>query len=274
MVTPTFTDYVELWLTLFARFWHHEVARSHRGRPFVSQHKAWMVCFVVMPPRRTCRCTAQHRWLQQHPALRQHLGLHEVPNRTTRSRRSKDLDPVWQDFIAFLGPDAADLAAQCTRQDLYTAQSLCTAPGPVWPQSARQAGRLPDQLRHLDTDASWSKSGYHGWVDGSGLPLVDNPVGLPQWVQIATAAVAARDVIEPQAIPLLQDFHPETVTTDTSDAKARRIRPWAQQGVVRRRPAVPWGKGRDALAYHRYSQQPENAALLRRRRTAIAPVFA
>jgi hypothetical protein len=35
---------------------------------------------------------------------------------------------------------------------------------------------------------------------------------------------------------------------------------------------VQWVKGRYALAYHRYIQQPENAELLRRRRTAIAPV--
>jgi hypothetical protein len=63
------------------------------------------------------------------------------------------------------------------------------------------------------------------------------------------------------------------VTTDNSYAKARRIRQWAQQGVVLLSPAVQWVKGRYALAYHRYIQQPENAELLRRRRTAIEPVF-
>jgi hypothetical protein len=43
--------------------------------------------------------------------------------------------------------------------------------------------------------------------------------------------------------------------------------------VVLLSPAVQWVKGRYALAYHRYIQQPENAELLRRRRTAIEPVF-
>ena len=71
----------------------------------------------------------------------------------------------------------------------------------------------------------------------------------------------------------MQPFHPETVSTDTSDAKARRIRQWATQGVVLLSPAVKWVKGRYATAYHRYIQQPEQAALLRSRRTAIAPVF-
>ena len=262
MVTPTFADYVELLCTLFERFWQHEAARSPRGRPFVNQHKALIVFFIVMQQRRTFRFKAQHRWLQHHPDLHQHLGLQEVPNRTTLARRSKDLYPVLQDFIAFLGQYAEDLDSQCTSQDLYTDKSLFKAQGPVWHQSDRQAGRIPDTLRHLDTEASWSKSGYHGWVYGYGLPLVDNRVGFPTWVQIATAAVAESDVIDQQATPRIQHFRPETMTTDNSDAKARRIRQWAQQGVVLLSPAVQWVKGRYALAYHRYMQKHENAELL------------
>jgi hypothetical protein len=273
MVPPTFADYVEWLFTLFERFWQHAAARSHRGRPFVYQHKALIVFFVVLQQRRTFRFKAQHRWLQQHPDLRQHIGLHEVPNRTTLSRRNKTLYPVLQDFIAFLGQYAEDLDPQFTSQDLYTDKSLFKAQGPVWHQSDRQAGRIPTKLRHLDTDASWSKSGYHGWVYGYGLHLVDNRVGFPKWVQIETAAVAESDVIDQQATPLIQHFRPATVTTDNSYAKARRIRQWAQQGVVLLSPAVKWVKGRYALAYHRYLQQPENAELLRCRRTAIEPVF-
>jgi hypothetical protein len=110
MVTPTFADYVELLFRLFERFWHQEAARSHPGRPFVSQQKALIVFFVVMQQRRTLRFQAQHRWRQHHPDLRQHRGLPEVPTRTTRARRSQHLSPVWQDCIAFLGQYAADLA--------------------------------------------------------------------------------------------------------------------------------------------------------------------
>ena len=273
MVTPTFADYVELLFTLFERFWQQEAARSHRGRPFVYQHKALLVFFVVMQQRRIFHFKAQHRWLQHHPELRQHMGLPEVPNRTTLSRRYKDLYPVLQDFIAFLGQYAEDLDPQFTSQDLYTDKSLFKAQGPVWHQSDRQAGRIPDKLRHLDTDASWSKSGYHGWVYGYGLHLVDNRVGFPKWVQIETAAVAESDIIDQQAPYLIRYFRPETVTTDNSYAKARRIRQWAQQGVVLLSPAVKWVKGRYAVAYHRYLQQPANAELLRCRRTAIEPVF-
>jgi DDE family transposase len=273
MGTPTLADYVNLLFTLFERFWQHELAPLHRGRPFVYQQKALLVFFLLMHQRRTFRFKAQHRWLHQHPDVRQVFGLPVVPTRTTLSRRYKDLYPVLQAFIAFVGQYAAALDPQFTSQDLYTDKSLFKAQGPVWHQSDRQAGRIPDQLRHLDTDASWSKSGYHGWVYGYGLHLVDNRVGFPKWVQVETAAVAESDVIEQQAVPLIQHFHPATVSTDNSYAKAQRIRQWAQQGVVLLSPAVKWVKGRYATAYHGYIQQPENAELLRSRRTAIEPVF-
>jgi hypothetical protein len=232
-----------------------------------------IVFFLVMQQRRPFCFKAQHRWLFQHPDMRQVFGLPEVPVRTTLSRRYKDLYPVWQDFIAFLGQYAEDRDPQFTSQDLYTDKSLFKAQGPVWHQSDRQAGRIPDTLRHLDTDASWSKSGYHGWVYGYGLHLVDNRVGFPKGVQVETAAVAESGVIDHQAARLIHRFHPHTVTTDNSDAKARRIRQWAPQGVVLLSPAVKWVRGRDATAYLRYIQQPENVELLRSRRTAIEPVF-
>lgn len=273
MGTPTLTDYVDLLFTLFERFWQHDTARPHRGRPLVYQQKALLVFFLLMQQRRTFRFKAQHRWLHQHPDMRQVFGLPEVPDRTTLSRRYKDLYPVLQDFIAFIGQYAEDLDPQFTSQDLYTDKSLFKAQGPVWHQSDRQAGRIPDKLRHLDTDASWSKSGYHGWVYGYGLHLVDNRVGFPKWVQVETAAVAESEVIDHQAAHLMQHFRPEIITTDNSYAKARRIRQWAKQGVVLLSPAVKWVKGRYATAYHRYIQQPENAELLQRRRTAIEPVF-
>jgi hypothetical protein len=142
-----------------------------------------------------------------------------------------------------------------------------------WRKPCRSQDSVMSQLRHLDTDASWSKSGYHGWVYGYGLHLVDNRVGFPKWVQVETAAVAESEVIDHQAAHLMQHFRPGTVTTDNSYAKARRIRQWAKHGIVLLSPAVKWVKGRYATAYHRYIQQPENAELLQSHRTAIEPVF-
>jgi hypothetical protein len=273
MVEPTFADYVELLFTLFQHFLQHHAARPHRGHPFVYEHKALIMFFVVMQQRRIFRFKAQHRWLQRHPETRQVFGLDTVPHRTTLSRRYKALSDVVQAFIAFLGHYGEHLDPGLTSKDLYTDTSLFKAQGPVWHQSARQEGRVPEKLRHLDTDASWSTSGYHGWVSGYGLHLLDKRVGFPKMVHVETATVSEKIVIDHQADQIIHDFEPATVTTDNSYAQARRLRQWAKRGVALVSPAVKWTKGRYATAYHAYIAQPEQQDLLQSRRTAVEPIF-
>jgi hypothetical protein len=164
MVEPTCADSVDLLCTLFERCWQHPPARPHRGHPFVSDSKALIVFVGLMPQRRLFRGKAPRRWLTRHPAMPQGLGRDEGPQRTTLSRRSQALSAVVQACMAVLGQYAEALAPRLTSEDLSTDTSLCTAQGPVWHPSARQAGRLPDQRRPLATDGSWSTSGYPGWV--------------------------------------------------------------------------------------------------------------
>ena len=273
MVEPTFANYVDLLFTLFKHFLQHHSAGPHRGHPFVYEHKALIVFFVIMQQRRIFRFKAQRRWLTRHPEMCQVVGLNGVPHRTTLSRRYKALYHVVQDFIAFLGHYGENLDPRFTSQDLYTDKSLFKAQGPVWHQSDRKEGRVPEKLRHLDTDASWSKSGYHGWVYGYGLHLVDNRVGYPKLVQIETATVSEKLVIDQQADPIIDAFAPSTLTTDNSYAQAIRIRQWAKRGVLLLTPALKWTKGRYATAYHDYIAQPEQRELLQSRRTAIEPIF-
>ena len=163
MVTPTCADYVQWLCTLFERFLQEHRARHQRGHPFVYPHQTLSVFFLLMQQRRILRFKAMRRWLLRHPEARQHLGLEDMPERTTLARRSKALSPVVQHCMAFLGQDAEALDPRCDSRDLYRDQSLFTAQGPGWHQSDRLAGRVPETLRHLDTDASWSTSGSQGW---------------------------------------------------------------------------------------------------------------
>jgi hypothetical protein len=273
MITPTFADYVQLLCTLFERFMQQPAAQAHRGHPFVYRHKALIVFFLVMQQRHIFRFQAQQRWLKQHPEQCSRLGLDAVPHRTTLSRRYKALYPIVQDFITFLGRDADALDPRLDSQHLFADKSLFKAQGPVWHQSDRQAGRVPEKLRHLDTDATWGKSGYHGWVYGYGLHLTCNRAGFPKLVQVETAAVSESQVLDEQAEAILHQLTPDTLTADNSYTQASRIRHWAHQGVALLTPAVKWVKGRYATAYHRFIQQPANTHLLNRRRTAIEPVF-
>ncbi len=232
MVTPTFADYVQLLFTLFERFMQQPAAQAHRGHPFVYLHKALIVFFIVMQQRHIFRFKAQHRWLKQHPEQHSPLGLDAGPHRTTLSRRYQARYPVVQDFITFLGQYAEALDPLLDSQHLFEAKSLFKAQGPVWHQSDRQAGRIPEKLRHLDTDATWGKSGYHGWVDGYGLHLTCNRAGFPKLVRVETATLSESQVIDEQADAILHHLTPATLTTDNSYTQASRIRHWAHQGVA------------------------------------------
>jgi hypothetical protein len=196
-----------------------------------------------------------------------------VPDRTTLSRRYKALYPRLQAFVLFVGQDAETLDERFESHDLYEDKSLFKAQGPVWHQSDRQIGRIPEKLRHLDTDASWSKSAYHGWVYGYGMHLTNNGAGFPKLVQVETAAYSEAQAVQHKESMILQVLHPDTFSGDNGYTAARRIRQWAAQGVVLLTPAIKWVNGRYAQAYHTFIQRPDNALLLRARRTAIEPVF-
>jgi hypothetical protein len=272
MVIPTCADDVQLLLTLFERFLQAQRARHQRGHPFVYPHQTVIVCFLLMQPRRIFRFNAMRRWWLQHPEDRQPLGLEEVPDRTTRSRRYKALDPVVQGFMAFLGQYAEALDPRFDSRDLYTDKSLFNAQGPIWPQADRMAGRVPAKLRHLDPDASWSKSGSHGWVSGDGVHLTDNRAGFPKLAPVETGAVSESPVLDEQAERLIHPLGPDTLPGDDRDTRASRLRQGAKHGVLLLAPALKWVKGSYAPVYHRFITQPENADLLHSRRTAIEPV--
>jgi hypothetical protein len=272
MVKPTFADYVQLLYTLFDRF-VQQATQAHRGHPFEYKHKVMIVFFVIMQFKRLFQFETQHKGLAAHPDQCQDVGFKTMPHRTTLSRRYKALYSLLQDLIAFLGQDAEELASVFSGEHLYEDKSLFKAQGPVWHQADRKASRIPDKLRHLDTEATWSKSGYHGWVYGYGVHLTCNQAGMPELVQVETASVSESQVIDEKAPQIIHELKPDTLTADNRYTQATRIRQWAQHGVALLTPALKWVAGRYAQAYHRFLEQLDNAELLQDRRTAIEPVF-
>lgn len=271
MDKPTLTDYVKLMCTLFERFVQENPA--HESAMYTYSNRMMIVFFVVMQYRRIFKFKAQRRWLDEHPGMVQLLGWSSLPHRVTLSRRYKQLYPVVQAFVQFIGQYASGLDRRLGQRHLAADKSPFKALGPVWHQADREAHRIPPKLRHLDSEASWTKSGYHGWVYGYGLHITCNNAAFPALVQVETGDVAETVVIDQQEATLLHVLRPATLATDNSYAQARRIRRWANHGIVLLSPAYKWRKGRYARAYHRYIKQPVNAQRLRRRRTTIEPLF-
>lgn len=271
MDKPTQTDYVKVICTLFSEF--VQVEPQYESKLYTYSHQRLLVFFVLMQYRRIFRFKAQRRWLEQHPEMVKQLGWSTIPHRITLARRYRDLYTVLQAFIQFIGQDAQNLDRRLRQHHLVEDKSLFKAQGPVWHQSDRDAQRIPAKLRNLDTEATWSKSGYHGWVYGYGLHLTCNQRAFPALVQVETASVAETTVMAQKATIVLETLQPTTLSADNSYAQALRIRQWAQQGVVILTPAAKWTTGRFAQAYHAYLKQPANLLRLRKRRTTIEPLF-
>lgn len=177
-----------------------------------------------------------------------------------------------QDFIAFVGRWAEAVGLEFDSRVLIEDASLFKACGPVWHQSDRLAGQVPEKLRNLDQEASWRKSGYHGWVYGYSLHLTCNRSGFPKLVQVETASIAESQVLD-QKKEILFALEPRAVVGDNAYCKAMRVRTWAVAGVLLLTPAATWQTGRYAVAYHRLIAQAPFLDWLKCRKTAIEPVF-
>lgn len=270
---PTFNDYVALIYNRCEAFIQASSTVSQVGHPLVYQQQSMIVFFMWMQFKHIFPFKRQWRWLNAHPEALFVLGWTHVPDRSTLSRRYQALYPLLENLVQFLGQSSSGLGDDLKTDHLYEDKSLFKAQGPVWHQSDRQAGRIPDKLRHLDTDANWSKSAYHGWVYGYSLHLTTNHAGFPVLMTVTTAAVSEKAAVTGKEVTILHQLHPITLCGDDAYTAAKRIRRWARQGVILLAPALRWRKGRYAQAYQRFIKRPDMAPLLRRRKTAIEPVF-
>lgn len=179
-----------------------------------------------------------------------------------------------QAFVAFLGHFGEDLEAVAfSSRHLVEDKSLFKAQGPVWHRSDREKGRIPEGLRNLDTDATWSKSAYQGWVYGYGVHVTCTEEAFPKLVEVHTASVSESAVIEGKEERFLGKIRPLTLTADNGYCKALRIRRWAKEGVALLTPAKKWTTGRYAEGYHRFISRPENQTRFQKRRTSVEPLF-
>ncbi len=270
---PTFNDYVALIYNRFEAFTQASETVKGVGHPVVYQHKSMIVFFMWMQFKRMYGFKTQWKWLKQHPEALVVLGWAQVPHRTSLSRRYKRLYGVMGELVVYLGQESGELGVELKTAHLYEDQSLFKAHGPVWHQSDRRQGRIPEKLRHLDTDATWAKSAYHGWVYGYGLHLTCNTAGFPVLMQVETAAYDATCALRAKQAHILNVFQPVTFCGDDAYTQALRIRQWAQHGVILLTPALRWRNGRYAQAYHHFIQQPPMASWLRARKTTIEPIF-
>lgn len=114
-----------------------------------------------------------YRLLKQDTVLLKALELPRVPHRTSIGRRVKTLISAAEQQICLFGKRILSEVEPSIEHSQVSATDgrMYQAAGPLWHAKDRRRNQIPQALRNVDTQSSWSKSGYRGWVQGYRLVL-------------------------------------------------------------------------------------------------------
>ena len=172
-------------------------AQRKRGRPQTYSDQLLVKALVVMIIRRLYTAWALLAFLQQddpvvaqpRPLLTEHG---QCPTRRTWERRLAALPPTLPGLIGRRGRHWVTVLNPGAQQGHGTAcdSTMVRAHGGVWHKKDRDAGVVPHSS--IDTDAHWSKSGWHGWWYGWKLHLAValGPLRIPLAAEFTVANVA------------------------------------------------------------------------------------
>jgi hypothetical protein len=227
--------------------WPPEPAKRPRGRPKTYANRLILKALVIMIIRRLYTAYALLTFLNQDdPVARQLRRLLQEHGRLPTRR-------TWERRLAALPPHLPGLIGCCGRQLVTVltpwvyhgrAAAVDSTPlktsGGVWHKKHKQAGEIPHTS--IDTEAGWSKSGWHGWWYGWKLHLAVS-VGAV-WIPLAAAltpANTADNEVAPQLLaPLPAEVRYILGDTAYNDPEVRQLCEQSDRALVAtRRGAYP-----------------------------------
>jgi hypothetical protein len=190
-----------------------EMERRRRGRPQTYTERLIVKALVIMVIRRLYSSYSLLAFLEQESDLTKVLRLllteqGRMPTRRTWERRLGRLPESLPGLIACLGQHLVHLLNPWG-QDGHAAAIDSTplrAQGGVWHKKDRTAGIVPHSS--IDTQAHWSKSGYHGGWYGWKLHLVCTATAL--WIPLS-ARLTPANVADNEMAPTLIEELPADV---------------------------------------------------------------
>jgi hypothetical protein len=152
-------------------------SKRGRGHPKVYPDRLFLKALVIMMVRHLHNVHELLSVLAQPTAEMQHLrevlsAQGQFPARRTWERRLKAIPDTLPAQIGCLGRHLLDLIqpwASCGRA-VAIDSTVLRSRGGVWHQKHREKGEVPHTS--IDTQAHWTKSGWHGWVYGWKLHVV------------------------------------------------------------------------------------------------------
>ena len=180
-----------------------------RGHPPVYSDRLFLKALVIMIVRRLAQVHTLLAVLDQPtPEMRQLRALltehGRYPARRTWERRLRRVPDTLPAQIGCLGRYLVTVLTPWPQGGCAGAidSTVLAACGGVWHRKHREAGLVPHSS--IDTEAHWTKSGWHGWVYGWKLHLVVTVAAV--WIPLAaevTPANAADNEIAPRLLPEL-----------------------------------------------------------------------
>jgi len=180
---------------------------SRRGRPAVYSDRLFLKALVIMLVKHLPRVHTLLAVLDQPtPEMRRLRALlteeGRYPSRRTWERRLRTMPERLPAQIGCLGRYLVEMLTPWGDGSPLAAMdsTVLRAQGGVWHKKDREAGVVPHTS--IDTEAHWTKSGWHGWVYGWKLHLVVSVAAV--WIPLAaelTPANAADNEVAPRLLP-------------------------------------------------------------------------
>lgn len=183
-----------------------------RGRPKFYPDRLFLKALVIMIVRHLHKVHELLSVLQEPTAEMQALRAlltenGRYPSRRTWERRLKAMPDTLPAQIGCLGRFLVALIqpwATCGRAAAIDSTTL-KANGGVWHKNDREKGEVPHTS--IDTDAHWTKSGWHGWVYGWKLHVVTTVAAV--WIPLAAALTPANEADNEVAPALIRELPPD-----------------------------------------------------------------
>jgi len=210
-------DYVLIWLVrLVDRLpTPPPSAKRGRGRPKTYTDRLFLKALIIMIVRRLHKVHELLSVLEQPtapmPQLRARLVENgRYPTRRTFERRLADLPDTLPAQIGGLGRHLVALIqpwAQAGRA-IALDSTVLRAKGGVWHKKDKEADIVPHTS--IDTQAGWTKSGWHGWVYGWKLHLACVAAPKVCWIPLAADLTPANTDDAQVALTLLPQVPGDT----------------------------------------------------------------
>ncbi len=182
-----------------------------RGRPYLYSEKLFLKALVIMIVRRLHRVGELLAVLEEPtPEMRMVRELlceeGRFPTRRTFQRRLKALPERLPEQIGCLGRHLVEVLKPWESRGRAVAldSTVLQAKGGVWHKKDREAAIVPHSS--IDTEASWTKSGWHGWVYGWKLHLAITVADM--WIPLS-ARLTPANVADNHTAPALIEELPD-----------------------------------------------------------------